>query len=89
MNNQTSSNNRSFLQRPGAVLYDDPDEALEQITGGTVTSSTTTSAVVGTPEDLVAAIRQVAEVTGGSSASLTTGPIVKTRCGPGTWLPAT
>ena len=53
------------LQRPGAVLYDDPDEALEQITGGTVTSSTTTSAVVGTPEDLVAAIRQVAEVTGG------------------------
>ena len=65
MNNQNSSNNRSFLQRPGAVLYDDPDEALEQITGGTVTSSTTTSAVVGTPEDLVAAIRQVAEVTGG------------------------
>jgi len=53
------------LQRPGAVLYDDPDEALEQITGGTVTSSTTTSAVVGTPEDLVVAIRQVAEVTGG------------------------
>ncbi|MFT4988018.1 MAG: limonene 1,2-monooxygenase, partial [Acidimicrobiales bacterium] len=65
MNKQTSSNNRSFLQRPGAVLYDDPDEALEQITGGTVTSSTTTSAVVGTPEDLVVAIRQVAEVAGG------------------------
>ena len=65
MNNQTSSNNRSFLQRPGAVEYDDPDEALEQITGGTVTSATTTSAVVGTPEDLVAAIRQVAHVTGG------------------------
>ena len=53
------------LQRPGAVAYADADEALEQITGGTVTSSTTTSAVVGTPDDLVAAIRQVAEVTGG------------------------
>ena len=53
------------LQRPGAVAYDDPDEALEQISGGTITSSTTTSAVVGTPDDLVAAIRQVIEVTGG------------------------
>ncbi len=47
------------LQRPGAVAYADPDEALEQITGGTITSATTTSAVVGTPDDLVA------EITGG------------------------
>lgn len=53
------------LQRPNAVAYDDPDEALEQITGGTVTSATTTSAVVGTPDDLVTAIRKIVEVTGG------------------------
>ncbi len=53
------------LQRPGAVAYDDPDEALEKITGGTVTSATTTSAVVGTPDDLVAAIRDLREITGG------------------------
>lgn len=53
------------LQRPGAVAYLDPDEALEQITGGTVTSATTTSAVVGTPDDLVAAIRNLEGVTGG------------------------
>jgi limonene 1,2-monooxygenase len=53
------------LQRPGAVAYADPDEAVDQITGGTVTSATTSSAVVGTPDDLVAFIRNRVEVTGG------------------------
>jgi len=53
------------LGRAGAVAYADPDEAVDQITGGTITSATTTGAVVGTPDDLVAAIRHMQSVSGG------------------------
>ena len=53
------------LQRPGSVAYLDVDEAIDAITGGTVTSATTRSAVVGTPDDLVTFIRNMEELTGG------------------------
>ena len=57
--------NVGTLQRPGAVAYADPDEAVDAITGGAVNSPAVTAAVVGTPDDLVAAIRRLQEVTGG------------------------
>jgi len=53
------------LARPGAVRYDDPDEALEAVCRGTITSATTQAAVVGTPDDLVEFIRTMQRVTGG------------------------
>ena len=53
------------LQRPGAVAYRDPDEAVEALVGGAVTSAASGSSVIGTPDDLVAAIRQLQELTGG------------------------
>jgi limonene 1,2-monooxygenase len=48
--------------RPGAMAFGSPDEAVEQITqvGG--------ASVIGTPDDLVAAIRDIVEVTGGFGA---------------------
>ncbi|MBX3705584.1 MAG: LLM class flavin-dependent oxidoreductase [Pseudomonadales bacterium] len=47
------------LQRPGAVHFDSPDAAIEAFAaeGG--------GAVVGTPDDLIAAIRNLQSVTGG------------------------
>jgi len=53
------------LRRPGAVRFDDPDEALESVCRGTITSATTQAAVVGTPDDLVAYIRHMQQLTGG------------------------
>lgn len=54
------------LGRPGAVAYDDPDEAVDAVTGGRATTSQAAgSSVVGTPDDLVAAIRHIQEITGG------------------------
>ena len=47
------------LMRPGAEAYANADEAVEQtIAGGG-------AAVIGTPDDLVAAIREMVELTGG------------------------
>jgi limonene 1,2-monooxygenase len=53
------------LRRPGAVRFEDPDEALESVCRGTITSATTQAAVVGTPDDLVAYIRHMQQLTGG------------------------
>lgn len=50
--------NVGVLGRPGARHYDDPWELLDQLAGAG-------GAVVGTPDDLVAAIRNLVEVTGG------------------------
>lgn len=47
------------LMRPGAEPYGSPDEAVEQLAEGGGAS------VIGTPDDLVAAIRQMLELTGG------------------------
>jgi limonene 1,2-monooxygenase len=49
------------LGRPGATHVDDAWDLLDQ----TVSSGTNGAAVVGTPDDLVAAIRHLQEITGG------------------------
>jgi limonene 1,2-monooxygenase len=53
------------LGRPGAVAYDDPDEAVDELCGADVATGAAGSAVVGTPDDLVAAIASMQAVTGG------------------------
>lgn len=53
------------LQRPGAVAYDDPDEAVDAICGGAESSALAQAAVVGTPDDLVDFVRNMYDVTGG------------------------
>lgn len=55
--------NVDTLGRPGAVAVDDPWELLDRTTG--VGAEGAGAAVVGTPDDLVAAIRHLQEVTGG------------------------
>jgi limonene 1,2-monooxygenase len=50
------------LGRPGAVHVDDPMELLEQATGAGTAAG---AAVVGTPDDMIAAIRSLYEITGG------------------------
>jgi limonene 1,2-monooxygenase len=47
------------LMRPGAQRFASPDEAAEQM------SDAAGASVIGTPDDLVAAIRRMVEVTGG------------------------
>jgi limonene 1,2-monooxygenase len=54
--------NVHVLGRPGALHVDDPMELLEQVTGA---GSAAGAAVVGTPDDMVAAIRSLHELTGG------------------------
>jgi limonene 1,2-monooxygenase len=51
------------LGRPGAKRVDDPDELLGQIAGRGAEG--TGAAVVGTPDEMVTAIRKLQEVTGG------------------------
>ena len=53
--------NVDILGRPGAVRVEDPWQLLDQVAGG----GTSGTAVVGTPADLVRAIRNLYEVTGG------------------------
>jgi limonene 1,2-monooxygenase len=53
--------NVDVLGRPGAVRFDNPWELLDTVAGG----SSAGAAVVGTPDDLIAAIRQLYETTGG------------------------
>jgi limonene 1,2-monooxygenase len=53
------------LMRPGAVAYGSADEAVEEICGGAEGAATVSSAVVGTPDDLVASIRHMYELSGG------------------------
>lgn len=55
--------NVKVLARPGATRVEDPWDLLDQIAGnGTAGSG---AAVVGTPDDLIAAIRNLHEITGG------------------------
>lgn len=55
--------NVDTLGRPGAVAVDDAWELLDRTTSGGASGAG--AAVVGTPDDLVAAIRQLQETTGG------------------------
>ena len=48
------------LQRPGATPFKDPDEAIEKTAFGAGAAAT-----IGTPDDLVARIKQVVEMSGG------------------------
>jgi len=48
------------LKRPGSVRFEDPDEAVDQ-----TAFSSTSSAVIGTPDDLVKQIRPIIQITGG------------------------
>tara|TARA_B100000579_G_scaffold330677_1_gene280879 strand:- start:734 stop:1942 length:1209 start_codon:yes stop_codon:yes gene_type:complete len=57
------------LQRPGTVAYEDPDEALEAVCGG-ASKGIAQSAVVGTPDDLVEFIRNMADLTGGFGTAI-------------------
>ncbi|HEY2048706.1 MAG TPA: LLM class flavin-dependent oxidoreductase, partial [Caulobacteraceae bacterium] len=52
--------NVGTLMRPGAVPYATPDEAVDQIA-----FSDGAASVIGTPDDLVAAIRRLQEISGG------------------------
>ena len=53
--------NVRVLGRPGSVRVEDPDVLMDQVAGG----SSAGAAVIGTPDDLVAAIRNLHEITGG------------------------
>ena len=55
--------NAQILGRPGANRVDDAWELLDQITGNGAAGAG--AAVVGTPDDLIAAIRNLQEITGG------------------------
>jgi limonene 1,2-monooxygenase len=55
--------NVDVLGRPGATRVEDPDELLEQIAGRGASGAG--AAVIGTPDELVAAIKNLQEVTGG------------------------
>jgi limonene 1,2-monooxygenase len=51
------------LQRPGAVAYDSPDEAVDELA-----FAEGSAAVIGTPDDLIARIRDLQELSGGFGA---------------------
>jgi limonene 1,2-monooxygenase len=55
--------NVDVLGRPGANRVDDPWELLEQVTASGASGGG--AAVIGTPDDLIAAIRNMQEITGG------------------------
>ena len=57
------------LQRPGTTAYNAPDEALEAVCGGAA-KGVVQSAVVGTPDDLVAFIQNMFELTGGFGTAI-------------------
>ena len=57
------------LQRPGAVAYADPDQALEAVCGG-ASKGVVQSAVIGTPDDLVDFVRNMHELTGGFGVAI-------------------
>ena len=57
------------LQRPGAVAYKDPDDALDAVCGG-ASKGVVQSAVVGTPDDLVDFIKSMVELTGGFGTAI-------------------
>ncbi len=57
------------LQRPGAVAYADPDQALEAVCGG-ASQGVVQSAVIGTPDDLVDFVRNMHELTGGFGVAI-------------------
>jgi len=49
------------LMRPGAVAYDSPDEAVDAV----AEAGTAGASVVGTPDDMIASVRRLQEITGG------------------------
>jgi limonene 1,2-monooxygenase len=51
------------LRRPGAVVFKDPDEAVEM-----TAFADGAAAVIGTPDDLIASIRNLMEISGGFGA---------------------
>ncbi len=53
------------LMRPGAVAYDSADAAVEAMA-----DADDASAIIGTPDDLVAAIRRMVELTGGFGTAI-------------------
>ncbi len=55
--------NVRVLGRPGAARVDDPWELLDQVAEGGASGGG--AAVVGTPDDLIASIRNLQEITGG------------------------
>lgn len=55
--------NVGTLKRPGAVAFDSPDQAVDEIAFGEAPSG-----VIGTPDDLIERIRAMYEVTGGFGA---------------------
>ena len=55
--------NVDMLGRPGATAVDDPWELLDQVTAGGAEGAG--AAVIGTPDDLIEAIRNLQEITGG------------------------
>ncbi|MGD9957331.1 MAG: LLM class flavin-dependent oxidoreductase [Candidatus Nanopelagicales bacterium] len=55
--------NVDILGRPGAIRVDDPWELLDQVTAGGAQGAG--AAVVGTPDELVTAIRHLQQLTGG------------------------
>jgi limonene 1,2-monooxygenase len=63
LQNWHNNYNVKVLGRPGALHVDDPWVLLDQITAGGASGGG--AAVVGTPDDLVAAIRNLQAVTGG------------------------
>ena len=71
------------LQRPGAKAFKNTDEAIEK-----TAYSEAAAATIGTPDDLVARIKSVLEVSGGFgtwSALSMTGPTRRTPRAAGTW----
>jgi hypothetical protein len=48
------------LMRPGAVAYDNPDQAIEEMSGGD-----NAMAIIGTPDELIDTIRKLQALTGG------------------------
>ena len=53
------------LMRPGAVAYDSADQAIEEMAGGDQPM-----AIIGTPDDLIQAIRKMVELTGGFGTAI-------------------
>lgn len=53
------------LMRPGAVAYDSADQAVEELSG-----AEDASAIIGTPDDLVKAIRRMVDITGGFGTAI-------------------
>ena len=54
-----------FGSGPGALAFDNPDQAVEEMSG-----SEDAGAIIGTPDDLVNALRRMVELTGGFGTAI-------------------